>query len=647
MSERTQRRRHVRPETSGRFRAALISAAQAGAAVVACTLWVALALPGLHLLPGLGNGGDASVAISLQSALLGIDDRGAQPVDATLRASLRTLGIDARGSLRATLSHSQSTAAYAPLIAEVDPRAGGVTEVVAQTTPPAPPDPAQLAVSSTQPTKPPHLVAISKAHSRATTSPLATLPALQPPAPKPPVSKPPAAPPPVALPGQTIVFTSVPPASAIAGGAAYVVAATASSGLAVVFKADASSAGVCTVVGAKVTPVGNGTCTIDAEQPGDATHLAAPRVQQSFAVGSRSPASALRSVQSISFTSSPPPGPVVGAAPYVLAATASSGLPVTYSTSPGSDAACTLAGNVVSFVGSGTCRVFADQSGDDVYLAAPQVQQLLTVSRVAQAITFTSIPAGSATVGDPAYVVAATASSGLPVVFAASSSSAGVCTVSGSSIVAVGAGTCVIDANQFGDSTYASVLAQQSFVVGGGAPSLSVQSIQLARRRPQAPSAGGAAYTVGRDGELGSDGRALRGPASAGVCTVSGRRSHSSARHLHDRRGPGRQRKLPAAPQAQQSFPVSLVARQSASGRLRRPARSSVTPPTSVAARRAPGSRWSSRRTLRAQASALSPARRCRSSVRARASSTPISRQRQLSGRARAQQTFVDRRPVV
>ena len=50
-------------------------------------------------------------------------------------------------------------------------------------------------------------------------------------------------------------------------------------------------------------------------------------------------------------------------------------------------------------------------AGNSVYLAAPQVQQLLTVSRVAQTITFTSTPPGSTTVGDPAYVVGATAGS--------------------------------------------------------------------------------------------------------------------------------------------------------------------------------------------------------------------------------------------
>ena len=135
MSERTQRRRFVRPTTSGRRRAALVSTAQSCTAVVACTLWVALALPGLHLLPGLGNDGDAGVAISLQSALLGIDDQGSQPANASLRASLRALGIDAHGSLSAALSHTQSEAAYAPLVALVDtPAADGGRCIVAART---------------------------------------------------------------------------------------------------------------------------------------------------------------------------------------------------------------------------------------------------------------------------------------------------------------------------------------------------------------------------------------------------------------------------------------------------------------------------------------------------------------------------------
>jgi hypothetical protein len=525
---------------------------QSCVAVVACTLWVALALPGLQLLPGLGNDGDASVAISLQSALLGIDDMSAEPADAQLRASLRALGIDpAHGSLSAALSRTQSAATFAPLVAQVDTSATPPTDVSTATgpppTPPVAPHVTQL-VARTHTPAPPRVVPV----------PRVPVPPVRPPVTTPPVTMPPAPPPPAAPTGQTIVFTSTPPAAATVGGPVYIVAATASSGLAVVFTADPSSAGVCTVAGSVVTPVGVGTCMIDADQPGNASRLAAPRVRQSFAVGS---GVASLSVQSISFTSLPPPAPVVGAAPYVLAAAASSGLPVTYSTSAGSAGACTLAGDLVTFVGSGTCRIFADQPGNGAYLPAPQAQQLVVVSRVTQTIIFTSTPPGSTTVGDPAYVVAATASSGLPVVFSAAGSSAAVCTVSGSSVVAVGAGTCVIEANQFGDATYRPALVQQSFAVGAGAPSQSVQTIQFTSTPPAGAVAGGAAYTVAAAASSGLAVAFSADSSSAGVCSVSGGTVAfvGAGTCTIDADQTGNASYL-AAPQAQQSFAVSLVA---------------------------------------------------------------------------------------
>jgi hypothetical protein len=514
-------------------------------------LWVALALPGLHLLPGLGGDADASVAISLQSALLGIDDQSTQPADASLLASLRALGINAHGSLSAALSRTQSAAAFAPLVAQVDVRARDGADVSTVSAPPPPPHAPKTVVRVRRPA-PPHVVPhVPGTH--------VTVPPAHPPVTSPPVTTPPVTPPPPAgLPGQTIVFTSTPPGLATVGGPAYIVAATASSGLAVVFSADPSSAGVCTVAGAVVSPVGVGTCTIDADQPGNASHLAAPRVQQSFVVNSGAPSP---SVQSISFTSSPPPAPVVGSAPYTLAAIASSGLPVAYSTSPGSASACTLAADVVSFVGSGTCRIFADQSGNSVYLAAPQVQQVIVVGRVTQTITFTSTPPGTTTVGDPAYIVSATASSGLPVVFSADSSSAGVCTVSGSSVVAVGAGTCVLDANQFGDSTYMPAIVQQSFGVGPGAPSQSVQTIQFTSSTPAGAVIGGTPYTVTATASSGLAVAFSAAASSAGVCTVSGATVSfvGAGTCTVDANQAGDASYL-AAPQVRQSFAVGLVA---------------------------------------------------------------------------------------
>src|SRR4029078_9927121 len=83
---------------------------------------------------------------------------------------------------------------------------------------------------------------------------------------------------------QTISFTSTAPGAAVVGGPAYTVGAAASSGLAVVFPLASARAGVCSLFGATVSRVGVGTCTINANQTGNASYLPALQVQQSFTV---------------------------------------------------------------------------------------------------------------------------------------------------------------------------------------------------------------------------------------------------------------------------------------------------------------------------------------------------------------------------
>jgi hypothetical protein len=68
---------------------------------------------------------------------------------------------------------------------------------------------------------------------------------------------------------------------------------------------------------------------------------------------------------------------MIGAAPYLLSATASSGLPVTFSSSTNS--VCTIAGNSVTSVGTGTCTIAANQVGNATYAAAAQVLQSFLV----------------------------------------------------------------------------------------------------------------------------------------------------------------------------------------------------------------------------------------------------------------------------
>lgn len=182
---------------------------------------------------------------------------------------------------------------------------------------------------------------------------------------------------------QTISFTSIAPASATVGGAAYTVTATATSGLAVTFSS--TTTGVCTVSGPTVSVsfVAAGTCTIAADQAGDATYAAAVRVTQSFTVS--------KSAQSITFTSSAPASAMLGDAPYAVAASASSGLVVTFTSATPS--VCTVSGTSVSYVAAGTCSVNADQAGNATWAAAPQATQSFLVTPTPTAPTGLAVDA--------------------------------------------------------------------------------------------------------------------------------------------------------------------------------------------------------------------------------------------------------------
>lgn len=96
---------------SSRLLSAIVSAGLDSTATFASVLWVGLALPGLPLLPGLGVGGNSNVAISLSSAVLGVQESQTfrSPNNATGRQArlvslLLPAGVDERTcDCRATL----------------------------------------------------------------------------------------------------------------------------------------------------------------------------------------------------------------------------------------------------------------------------------------------------------------------------------------------------------------------------------------------------------------------------------------------------------------------------------------------------------------------------------------------------------------
>jgi hypothetical protein len=155
----------------------------------------------------------------------------------------------------------------------------------------------------------------------------------------------------------------------------------------------------------------------------------------------------LKLAQSITF--GPLAGKTVGDAPFTVSASASSSLPVTFSST--TLATCTVSGNSVTIVGAGGCTIAADQGGDATYAAASQVTQGFTVAMGSQTITFPTVPAQTFSVGGT-FSVSATASSGLTVSFTSTTSA--VCTVSGTTVTMGSLGTCTIAADQAGDANY-------------------------------------------------------------------------------------------------------------------------------------------------------------------------------------------------
>jgi len=165
----------------------------------------------------------------------------------------------------------------------------------------------------------------------------------------------------VAKADQSITFVSV--SAKVASDAPFALSAAASSGLPVYFGVLSGPAALSNNV---VTLLSAGTVSVCAWQPGNSNYSAAVTVVRSFAVG--------KIPQSIVF------GPLsqqrAGDAPFPLAATASSGLLVSFSVAAGP---ATLTGTIVTLTGWGEVVLKATQSGNSTYAAATDVVQSLFV----------------------------------------------------------------------------------------------------------------------------------------------------------------------------------------------------------------------------------------------------------------------------
>jgi len=224
--------------------------------------------------------------------------------------------------------------------------------------------------------------------------------------------------------------------------------ATTSSGLAVSYTSTTPT--VCTVSGSTASLLIAGTCVVDAAQAGNSIYAAAPTVAQSFAVH--------LVAQKMTF-------PAITQTPFALTqitlvATATSGLPVTITSI--TPTVCTVSGFTASLLVPGTCVLHAAQAGNSDYSPAPTLAQDFTVVKAQQSITFPAITGTQYALSK--VTLTATATSGLAVTY--TSTTPTVCTVSGSTASLLAPGTCVLHANQAGNTLYAAAsMVAQSFSV--------------------------------------------------------------------------------------------------------------------------------------------------------------------------------------
>jgi hypothetical protein len=197
---------------------------------------------------------------------------------------------------------------------------------------------------------------------------------------------------------QTITFASIP--SKFVGSGPFTVAPSSTSNLTVALSS--SNTAVATVSGFSISPIGVGTTTISATQPGDVNYLAAATVTQiltattapiaqTIAFAALSPrrvaslkdvysaASVIASSTSLSFVdaTSVAQANARSNGSFALVATASSGLPVTFTSTV--TAVATIVGNICTPVTPGVTSIVAAQAGSTAYSAASSVTQSLVI----------------------------------------------------------------------------------------------------------------------------------------------------------------------------------------------------------------------------------------------------------------------------
>jgi alpha-tubulin suppressor-like RCC1 family protein len=235
---------------------------------------------------------------------------------------------------------------------------------------------------------------------------------------------------------QTITFPSI---SNKVVGDIFTLGAAASTNFPIAYTANNSN--IITINGNTATIIGAGNSDVTANQIGNNYYAAAPAVTRNIIANT--------GTQTITF-------PVIsnkafGDPNFYLGATASSNLPLTY-TSSDTGVATIDSNGLVSIVGTGNSNITTYQTGNINYYPATSVTRNLTINKGDSIITFPSIPVKI--FEDASFNLGVISNNNfVPIVY--SSSNTGVATVNSSGIVSIiGVGNSNIIVNQTGSNYY-------------------------------------------------------------------------------------------------------------------------------------------------------------------------------------------------
>jgi hypothetical protein len=262
-----------------------------------------------------------------------------------------------------------------------------------------------------------------------------------------------------------------------------------------------------------LTITSGGTCTVLATQPGNGNYNPAPDVQQSFSIAPTS--------QTITFGSLP--NRKFSGASFTLHATASSGLPVSYSV--GSTDSCAVSGATLTLTGAGSCTVTAAQSGNSSYTAAQPVSRTFQISQATPRVVVTASPV-PATLGSVTYTatvkgVSGTAATGT---VAVSDGSGGSCLIGS---LSAGAGSCSIDEAAGSYTVTASYSGDTNYLAASGTKKQTVRkgkaTVAITPSANPAPAPGSVSYLVSVTGVNGFTpaGSVFVSDGSGGSCSIT------------------------------------------------------------------------------------------------------------------------------